>query len=193
MRRLTVLTLLTAGALTLAAPPAMAQEDEVQMEVVQATPDDTGSSVTYEVALTHVDGGDGINGASINAIGTSDTASTSPVTLTPGDEDGIYEGTISFPEPGDWLVRMASADPVASLAVTFTVETPSPATTAAPDPSTNGPPPTSTPIEPQLADDDDGSSGPPIGLVVGLAISGLLMLVVAGTLLIQRRRRGAEV
>ena len=80
-------------------------------------------------------------------------------------------------------------DPPARLETTFRVEQPPPPTTAAPVPTTSGPPPTSTPTEPQLADEETGDSGPPTGLIVGLAVTGLAVVIVAVVLIVQRRRK----
>ena len=49
------------------AGPAAAHGDEVVLEVVEATPSDEGSAVTYRLALTYENDGDGINGATVTA------------------------------------------------------------------------------------------------------------------------------
>jgi hypothetical protein len=49
----------------LPADAAVAHGDEGTLEVVDATPSDVGSSVTYRVALTYANDGDPIDGASV--------------------------------------------------------------------------------------------------------------------------------
>lgn len=181
--------LLLAVALVLVAPQAAwAHGDEGELEVVEATPDDTGSAVTYRVRLTYANDGDPVGGATVTATAsTVGEAPLAPVTFTPA-ADGVHEGTVAFPSPGDWSVRFESLDPEAGLTVSFTVAEPPPPTTA-PPPTEPSAPPTSTDSTPSLADEGADDEGPPTGLIVGLVVSGLLV-VGAGVALVVRRRRG---
>jgi hypothetical protein len=185
VRRLLVLALV---AFVFAPQAAAAHGGEGLLELVDQTPSDVGSDVTYRVSLVYVNDGDPVGGATVTATPSLGDQIGSTITLEPAG-DGIYEGTVSFPTPGRWTVRFATEDPPARLRTTFRVEPPPPPTTAAPVPTTSGPPPTSTPIEPQLADEDADDSGPPTGLIVGLVLTGLAAVVTATVLVVQRRRR----
>jgi len=171
------------------AGPAAAHGDEVELEVVEATPSDEGSSVTYRVALTYVNDGDGINGATVTAtafLAGGDPAP--PQALTGTGSDGLYEGTIAFAAPGRWRVQFDAADPEARTSATYRVVAPAPPTTSA-APETTPPPPTSAAAEPTLTEDDTeaGSDDPPVGLFAGLAVAGLLF--VGAAVYVVRRRR----
>jgi hypothetical protein len=183
------LLLLVAVALVAMAQPASAHGDEGLLEIVSETPDDTGSAVTYRVSLVYVSDGDPVPGATITAVAVFADQPQEPVTLDPAGDPGVYEGTVSFPSVGPWTVRFASDDPDARLQTTFRVEAPSPATTAAPPTSESGPV-TSTATDPDLVDESgDSSDGPPVGLVVGLVATGVLVLVAGMVFVVQRRRR----
>jgi hypothetical protein len=188
MRRLLALAVL---ALARVPQAAAAHGDEGELEVVQATPDDTGSAVTYQVRLTYANDGDPVGGATVTATAsTVGEAPQPPITMDAG-ADGVYQATVTFPAPGEWSVRFESADPEAGLTVSYVIEEPPPPTTAAPAPTTSGPTATSTPAEPQVTDEDTGGSGPPTGLVVGLVVTGVLA-VAAGTALFVQRRKSKE-
>jgi hypothetical protein len=184
------LLLLTVVALVAMAQPAAAHGDEGELEVIDATPDDTGSSVTYRVRLTYADDGDPVGGATVTATASIvGQAPLPPVTLDPG-ADGVHAGTVTFPTPGDWSVRFESADPEAGLTVSYTIEPPPPATTSPPTTTTEPGPVTSTPTDPDLVDEGDtgGDDGPPAGLVVGLVVTGVLAVAGGVTLLVRRRK-----
>jgi hypothetical protein len=166
------------------AGPAAAHGDEVTLEVVEATASDEGSSVTYRVALTYENDGDGINGATVTATAfPANGEPSAPQTLTGTGADGLYEGTVAFPAPGRWRVQFDVADPAAQASVTYRVAAPTPPTTNA-GPSTTVPPPTTLPpptsaaVEPTLTEDDTdaGDDDPPVGLFAGLAVAGLLFV-----------------
>ena len=110
------------------AGPAAAHGDEVVLEVVEATPSDEGSSVTYRVALTYENDGDGINGATVTAtafLAGGDAAA--PQVLTGTGADGLYEGTVAFSAPGRWRVQFDAADPEAQTSASYRVAAPAPA------------------------------------------------------------------
>jgi hypothetical protein len=187
VRRLLVLAVVVSAVL-LPVQAASAHGDEGELEVLEATPSDVGSTVTYRVALTYAGDGDPVGGAVVTATAVlPGQPPQAPVTM-PSSGDGVYEATVSFPSPGDWTVQFDSEDPVATLQVTFTVEAPPPTTEA---PATSTVPPTTAvaPDEATLTDDDGGDDGPPAFLVVGLVVAGLLV-VGGGVALFVRRRRG---
>ena len=172
-----------------AADPAAAHGDEVVLEVVEATPSDEGSAVTYRVALTYENDGDGINGATVTAtafLAGGDPAA--PQALTGTGTDGLYEGTIVFSAPGRWRVQFDATDPEAQASATYRVPAPAPPTTSA-APATTLPPATSAAVEPTLTEDDTetGSDDPPVGLFAGLAVAGLVF--VGAAVYVVRRRR----
>ncbi|MET0913346.1 MAG: FixH family protein [Acidimicrobiales bacterium] len=177
-----------------AAGPAAAHGDEVVLEVVEATPSDEGSAVTYQVALTYENDGDGINGATVTAtafLAGGDPAA--PQALTGTGTDGLYEGTIAFSAPGQWRVQFDAADPEAQAqaSATYRVPAPAPPTTSA-APAITLPPPTSVAVEPTLTEDDTETGGddPPVGLFAGLAVAGLVF--VGAAVYAVRRRRTAR-
>ena len=166
---------------------AHAHGDEGTLEVLEATPDDTGSAVTYRVGLAYANDGDVVEGATVTATATlSGQDETASVTLADAG-GGVYEGTVAFPRPGRWVVRFAATEPAAELQASFRVQPPPP-TTAAPPVSTVVPTTTVPPEDATLADDEGGDDGPPAFLVVGVFVAGVLMLA-AGTALVLRRRR----
>lgn len=171
------------------AGPAAAHGEEVVLEVVEATPSDEGSSVTYRVALTYENDGDGINGATVTAtafLAGGDAAA--PQVLTGTGADGLYEGTIAFSAPGRWRVQFDAADPEAQTTASYRVPAPSPPTTSAAT-ATTLPPATTAAGEPSLTEDDTetGSDDPPVALLAGLAVAGLVF--VGAAVYVVRRRR----
>lgn len=171
--------------------PAHAHGDEGLLEVVESTPDDTGSSVTYRVLLRYVNDGDIVDGATVTAFATQEGETPSaPVAMT-GVGQGIYEATIAFPATGNWRVVFEAAELGARVQDTFRVQPPPPTTVA---PTTTSPPPTTAvpPEDATLADDETSSSdGPPAFLIVGIVVAGVLMLA-AGLALVVRRRRDTD-
>ena len=165
---------------------AVAQGD-ARLEVVGATPSDVGSTVTYRVALTA--GGEPVDGATVTATVVRAGETPEPPLEMAATEGGVYEGTVSFPTPGNWTVQFDAEDPVATAQVTFRVEAPPPATTTL-TPATPPPTTAAAPEDASLADDDTGNDGPPAFLVVGIIVAGVL-LVAAATALVLRRRREA--
>ena len=111
-----VISVAAAAALVLVFAPrgALAQEGGPAIVVEQAHP--ANASVHYFVRLAE-DGGEGdpIDGATVTATPTSpDGAAAQPVTLV-GDGDGIYQGSVTLSESGDWTVVFSSTDPEASV------------------------------------------------------------------------------
>jgi hypothetical protein len=143
---------------------APAQDSPAVLTIEAAHPADGG--VHFIVRLTQ--GGDAVEGATVRATpATADGDQLAPVTLEPAD-DGTYQGFVSFPTAGSWTVRIASEDP--PVAVTQNVD-------VAVTPSTEGPPTGSNGSGFTPAEDGTGSSaesgdsgGPPVGLIVALAV-----------------------
>jgi len=175
--------------LALAPGVAHAHGDEGRLEVVNGTPDDTGSAVTYRVRLTYLNDGDPVDGATVTATPALQGQPPAEAVPMTGTGTGIYEATIGFASPGRWTVRFDAADPLATAETTFRVQPPPP--TTEPSAVSTVPPTTTVPADgATLADDDGGSDGPPAFLVVGLVVAGVL-LVGGGTALLLRRRRDA--
>jgi hypothetical protein len=107
--------LVVATGLALGTAPASAavpqQEGDATITVEQAHPART--TVHYFVSLEA--DGEAVDGATIVATPT-DSGGTegTPVTLT-GDGGGIYQGSVTLSEDGDWTVDFVSTDPSASL------------------------------------------------------------------------------
>jgi hypothetical protein len=94
-----------------AVPAVPVQEGDATITVEQAHPART--TVHYFVSLEA--GGEAVDGATIVATPIdSGGAEGTPVTLT-GDGGGIYQGSVTLAEEGDWTVEFASTDPSASL------------------------------------------------------------------------------
>jgi hypothetical protein len=178
----------TAAAVLLPAHAAMAHGDEGALEVVEATPSDVGSTVTYRVSLTYANDGDPVDGATVTATAVLQGQPPEPPITMTGANGGIYEATVAFPSAGAWNVQFAADDPVATAQVSFTVEAP-PTTTEAPAASTVPPTSAVAPDDATLADDEGDSDGPPLFLFVGLAVAAA-MLLSAGVALFIRRRGG---
>jgi len=111
-----VISVAAAAALVLVLAPrgALAQEGDPALVVQQAHP--ASNSVHYFVQLA-ADGGEGdpIDGATVTATPTSpDGNAGQPVALV-GDGDGIYQGSVTLSDSGDWTVTFAATDPDATL------------------------------------------------------------------------------
>lgn len=113
-RRVISVAATAALVLVLAPRGALAQEGDPAIVVEQAHPANT--SVHYFVKLAADSGeGDPIDGATVIATPTSpDGAAGQAVTLD-GDGDGIYQGSVTLSESGDWTVVFSSTDPEASV------------------------------------------------------------------------------
>lgn len=185
--RLLAAAVLAAAALGGVTASVAAHEGEGTIEVVMAEPSGP-LAVTYRVRLTFVADGHPAGDATVTAVAQRTGAgSTTPVTMTPGTDAGIYEGTVTFPDAGDWTVRFTAVTPPATLERTETVTSPpttaSPSTTAGSSATTGRSPTTATPPDTEEADDD--GDGPPLAPFV---VSGIIGVAVA-LILVSRRRR----
>jgi len=133
IRRLLPLAALAAGLAALglgAAPPAAAHEGEAVIAVETVEPTDL--SVRYVVRVTWSNDGHPATDAVVTATAVApDGTQTTPVTMTPIDADGRYEGTVEHPAPGAWTVRFTVVEPPGTLDHPVELAAPAPTTTAA--------------------------------------------------------------
>jgi hypothetical protein len=203
IRRLLPLAALAAGLAALglgAAPPAAAHEGEAVIAVETVEPTDL--SVRYVVRVTWSNDGHPATDAVVTATAVApDGTQTTPVTMTPIDADGRYEGVVEHPAPGAWTVRFTVVEPPGTLDHPVELAAPAPAT---PAPATTEAPTTEAPAgdagaggaeEPAAAADeaaaedadDDGGSGMAVGLIAAAAVVAVVGAVAAVRL---ARRRG---
>lgn len=175
------------------APAAQAHEGAGTI-VVEAAEPAGPLEVTYRVRLTYNADGHGADDATVTVVAEGVDGPTTPVPMTPADDDGGYGATVRFGEPGPWTVRFTAVTPPATLELTETVASAPPPSTAEPTTTTTSaaapttatsatPPSTSTALG---SDDDDGAGGgvPVAPLVAG----GVGAAVVAGVAVARRRR-----
>jgi YtkA-like len=196
-------------ALGFAAAPAGAHEGDAIVTLEAAHP--AGLSIHYFVRVTWENDGHPANDATVTAtaIGPDGTQLT-PVTLTPADDDGRYEGVVDYPAAGTWTLRLTSIDPTGTLEQTQEVAA-APATEPAEDASevTTAPDGGFAPADDgtgdtgeagdaggsgddaaAAADSDGGSdSGMPVYLIV--AAAAVAVIGVATAVNIVRRKRVA--
>lgn len=183
MRRLLVLLVLGAVVLS-TATPAMAHGEDGTLEVVDAVPTVAGDEVTYTVELTYANDGDTVDGAIVSATVRGPGGPQEPLAAASIGE-GWYAVPIRFPGPGRWTVTFSSAEPVATVEVSYEVPATPPSTTTAPPATTTTTPPES---DPTIVDDDtDLDDGPPAGLIVGAVLAGAALVAVVVVLVLRRR------
>jgi hypothetical protein len=155
------------------------------------------TSIHYVVRLTWENDGHAALDATFTAtvLGPDGAAAGgAPVTLTAVDQDGRYEGDVTFPEAGDWTVRFVAVEPETEFDRAQPVS--APATTAPPTTTTTVAETTTTEADPVDADetassddagDDDG--GFP---VVPVVIAGLVLAALGGAAIaVTRAKRSA--
>jgi hypothetical protein len=182
LRPVVFLTALVAG-FVLSGGSASGHEGEGRLEVVATEP--AGDlTVRYRVRSVFVADGHGAPEATVTATVIDPQSPRTPVALSRSGEDGIYEGTVTFPAAGAWKVRFTSLRPTATLEIDA-------ALTAAPSSTTTTPPSTTAPAPPgeRAAGDPElepatDNSGPPFVAI------GVVLAVTAAALLIGARRRG---
>jgi hypothetical protein len=155
MRRLTVLGVLAMALVTLGANPAPAHEGAGTLVVLSATPTDA-SSVRYEVSLVFTADGHPANDSTVTAVIDPAPDGFLPVTLERADADGVYAGVVTFPAPGDWVVRFTAVTPAATVETTQPIAPPvttTTPTTPPPDPTTTAT--TGTSLAPPVTDTPD--------------------------------------
>jgi hypothetical protein len=183
--RLATLLMVTAAGVAAGlagAGPASAHEGEGVVTVEAADQAEGATAIHYVVRLTWENDGHAALDATFTAtvLGPDGAAAGgAPVTLTPSDQDGRYEGDVTFPEAGDWTVRFVAVEPATELDRAQPVSVP--VTTAAPTTTTTVAETTTTEAEPVDTDEtaateeeDDDSSFPvvPVAIVVVLAALG---------------------
>jgi hypothetical protein len=199
IRRLLPLAALAAALAGLglgAAPPAAAHEGEAVIAVEAVEPTDL--SVRYVVRVTWSNDGHPATDAVVTATAVApDGTQTTPVTMTPIDADGRYEGVVEHPAPGAWTVRFTVVEPPGTLDHPVELAAPAPATTApattdepAGDAGAGGaeePAAAADEVATEDADDGGGSSGMAVGLIAAAAVVAVVGAVAAVRL---ARRRG---
>jgi len=102
--------------LGLTASAASAHSDDGKFELVSATPDGPASVVTVKLLYTD---DDPVTDATVTVAGDDGTGATlTPVTLQAGTAEGEFTGTVDFPAPGTWNLRVTSVKPAAELTLT---------------------------------------------------------------------------
>ena len=170
--------------LLLSQEPSLAHEGRGIINVEPAEPTAAGS-VRYVLRLVWENDQHAALNATVTATPIAPTGATStPVVLTASDQDGRYQGVVTFPTSGSWTVRFTAVTPVASTEVTQEVQLPTASTTTVVGPATT----TAEPVVPspagqQAATDSADDSGPPLALLGAVLV---VLLVGAGALF--RRR-----
>jgi hypothetical protein len=183
-----------------AAPRGAAAHDGEGILVVE-TAEAEGTSIHYVVRLTWANDGHAALGATLTAtvLGPGGATGAAPVQLTSVDQDGRYEGTVAFPDPGDWTVRFVAIEPETRFDRAQPVA--APPTTAAPTTTVAETTTTAEPGDPGEAEATDdaeeiAAAGPADtddgGFPVVPALIGLLLVgAVAGGVVYARRARPA--
>jgi hypothetical protein len=116
-RVLAVAGLLAAVGLLMAGspvPPAGAHEGTAVITIEGVHP--AGTQVHYVVRVTWENDGHAAADATVTATAVAGSGEQlTPVTLTPVDSDGRYEGIVEYPSAGSWTVRITSIDPTGTL------------------------------------------------------------------------------
>jgi hypothetical protein len=164
--------------------PAGAHEGAGQLTVEQAQPG-AERQIRYVVRLTWLnDGHAGLDATVTATVLAPDGTPQTPAALQPADQDGRYETTVTFPNPGAWTVRFTSVSPRATLQQPAVIEPPTTTTTAATTTSTSEPVASEPPEEQPAGRADPPGGGSALPVVLGLAV----LVVVAGVLAALRRR-----
>ena len=186
---------LTAGAalvlLLIYSSPASADSGD-PVFTVESARNDGPDATTYLLRVTWANDGHAVQGATITATPIApDGGVRTPVNFTAVDEDGRYEATALFDEPGAWTVRFTSVNPVGTLEVTRQVAASTTTTTTEDSATTTAevPPQTAVANDDAAAtgDEDDGSSTTPVIVVATLVLAAF----VAAVVLVVRRRSAA--
>lgn len=169
---------LMAGAIT----PVVAHEGAGTLTLESADPANA-LAVRYRVRLVYTADGHPVPDATVTAVAVGPTSAT-PVPFTEA-ADGVYEGTVTFPAPGDWSVRFTSVTPAATLehaqtivASTSTSSTTATTTTPTTDPGRG---------KANAGADDDGGGGNGNGALV--VVAALVALALIGATTAVRRHR----
>jgi hypothetical protein len=118
-----------------------------------------------------------------------DGTTATPVPLTPLDEDGRYEATVAFADPGSWTVRITAVSPIATLEVPTEVSAPI-ATVTTVAPSATDATSTTTELDETpaaAASDSEDGDGPPLALI----LVGIVVVAAITAVVVVRARRGS--
>lgn len=183
IRRLFVVVLAVVGAL--GGAPAAAHEGAGTIEVLSAEPT-AGDGRTYRVRVVFVADGHPAPEATVTAT-IADRPGAVPVAFAATAEVGVYEGTVRFPGPGDWTVRLTSLRPIASVERTDTVarRVQDAPTTSAPLASTT------TTARADVDEEDDGADGTSAATTAAVIVAGVVVLAGVGVAAARRRRSSA--
>lgn len=178
-------SLLALVAAVIAASPAGAHDGDAVFAVEAVEPQPDGA-IHYVVRVTWADDGHAALDTTVTATPVAGDGTTqTPVPMTAVDQDGRYEATVAFPNPGAWTIRFTSIDPngtseqaqeVAEPTTTTTAST----TTAAEEPTTTAATETDTETASASQSSDDDSSSGGGGVVVALVIAVLVVVAAAG-------------
>jgi hypothetical protein len=107
------------------AAPAGAHDGDAVVTLEATHP--AGLSIHYIVRVTWANDGHPVTDGNITgtAVGADGTQLT-PVPFTPIDQDGRYEGVVSYPAAGAWTVRITSVEPTGKLEQAEDVTAPAP-------------------------------------------------------------------
>lgn len=172
-------SILSVAVLVAADRPAAPHEGAGAIEVVRS--DAAGDlTVRYRLRVTFVDDGHGAPEATVTATVLDATGPRTPVAFARAEEDGVYEGTVTYPAPGPWTVRFTSIRPTGSIEHPEQVAAPATTTTAAPSDTTRPP----ADAGPEGVDRPEGGTKLPLSLAGAVATVGI-----ATAVLLARKRR----
>jgi YtkA-like len=172
-RLVALATLAILALLALAAPAAAHEGDGII--TFEAQEPAGPAAVHYVVRLTWENDGHAALDATFTVTPVQPDGTTlTPVPLTPLDQDGRYEATVTFPAPGAWTVRFTAVKPKVTSELPQQVDPP-PTTTAATTVTVDE----TTTTELAVSTASDNQSGDDDGSPVGWMAAGVV-LVVAG-------------
>jgi hypothetical protein len=185
-----------ATVVALAATPAAAHEGDAVFGVETAEPQPDGS-VRYVVRVTFEDDGDAALDATVTATAVDGAGATqTPVPMTPVDQDGRYEATVTFPAAGAWTIRFTAINPNGTFEqaqeVAATTTTAAPSTTAEETTTAEAETASTEAAAASSSDSDDGGGGGGGGAVAVVVILVVLVAAGVGGFLALRRRGGGS-
>lgn len=168
--------MLTLLAAVVFCPPAGAHEGggTITVETTEPAPD---GSVRYVARLIWNNDNHPAAAADTTLTATlvnADDLALTPVTLTPVDDDGRFETTVEFPDPGVWTVRFTAISPEATLEIEQDIAAPPTTTTTTEAAETTTTIDTAATTAPEADDQDEG------GTSAGVVVFGVALLVILG-------------
>lgn len=186
MRRSVRLVIAATIALTVGVvpSPAAAHDDAGQIALVGTGIGVEAMTGDFVVDVSFQNDGHGAPAATVTLVAEDGAGNRiGPVAMSATQPDGRYAGSLTFPAPGAWTVRVTSLSPSASLEVPFVVMAPPTSTTSAPATSAPTPPGGSTtsgvgqPATEDAATTSDSTSG---GSGLLLVVIGVLVVALLG-------------